>query len=52
MYYKNAVDKFNKYLLVEKGYSRLTIKEYSHDLDLLYRYLIKNYNYNENIKVE
>lgn len=52
MIYSKAVNSFKKYLAAEKGYSPLTIKEYSLDLKLLYKYLIKNYDYNKELNVE
>jgi len=50
--YSDAVNNFRKYLAVEKGYSPLTIKEYTHDLRLLSNYLIEKFNYNKEFKVE
>jgi len=52
MEYLDAVNNFRKYLAVEKGYSPLTIKEYTHDLRLLYNYLIKKFDYNKEFQVE
>ncbi|MFW6030595.1 MAG: tyrosine-type recombinase/integrase, partial [Halanaerobiales bacterium] len=52
MKYINAVNNFRKYLAVEKGYSPLTIKEYTHDLKLLYDYLIDKYDYDSDFNVE
>ncbi len=52
MNYSDAVNNFRKYLAVEKGYSPLTIKEYTHDLRLLSNYLIEKFNYNKEFKVE
>lgn len=52
MDYLAAVNNFRKYLAVEKGYSPLTIKEYTHDLRLLYKYLIEKFDYNKEFKVE
>ncbi|MGM0411324.1 MAG: tyrosine-type recombinase/integrase [Bacillota bacterium] len=49
--YKQAVNSFEKYLLVEKGYSKLTIKEYKGDLNLLYDYLVNNLDYKDNFYV-
>jgi len=37
--YKQAVKSFIKYLIAERGYSKLTIKEYKSDLSLFARYL-------------
>ena len=42
MIYAKAVNSFRKYLAVEKGYSPLTIREYTIDLQLFQRYLIDN----------
>jgi len=52
MNYSDAVNNFRKYLAVEKGYSQLTIKEYTHDLRLLNNYLIEKFDYNKEFKVE
>lgn len=49
--YLNAVNSFEKYLLVEKGYSELTVKEYKHDLKLLYDYLRKEFDYEKDFSV-
>ena len=49
--YLNAVKSFEKYLLVEKGYSKLTIKEYKNDLKLLYNYLREELNYAKNFSI-
>ena len=43
----DAVDKFKKYLTVERGYSELTIKEYESDLMLFYKYLREDLNRKE-----
>ncbi|RCW51481.1 MULTISPECIES: site-specific tyrosine recombinase/integron integrase [unclassified Halanaerobium] len=43
-----AVNKFKKYLEIEKGYSRLTIKEYDSDLHQLYDYLREELDFKEN----
>lgn len=51
MKYLIAVERFKKYLAVEKGYSPLTIKEYGNDLKLLYNYLREKYELKENFKV-
>ncbi len=40
-----AVKKFKNYLTIDRGYSELTIKEYESDLNLLYRFLIKEFDY-------
>lgn len=47
-----AVNKFKKYLDVEKGYSKLTIKEYENDLQQLYRYLKEELDFPEEFKPE
>src|SRR5690554_5039003 len=52
MIYTNAVNRFKKYLAVEKGYSPLTIKEYSQDLKLFQKYLVENCAYQEKFNVE
>ncbi len=46
-----AIDSFKKYLLVERSYSPLTAKEYENDLMQLYRYLLDEFNFNENLKI-
>ncbi|KXS41477.1 MULTISPECIES: site-specific tyrosine recombinase/integron integrase [unclassified Candidatus Frackibacter] len=46
IHYQNAVQSFLKYLIAERGYSELTIEEYERDLDLFFRYLQKEFNYN------
>ena len=48
----DAVNKFKKYLNVEKGYSKLTIKEYENDLLQLYRYLKEKLDFPEVFKAE
>ncbi|TDX52318.1 tyrosine recombinase XerC [Orenia marismortui] len=51
--YKQAVKSFLKYLLAERGYSELTIKEYNQDLDLFARYLNKEFDYEiESLEIE
>src|SRR5690554_2384943 len=52
MEFTKAVNNFKKHLVVEKGYSPLTIKEYTHDLKYLYQYLIDKCAYNKNFSVE
>lgn len=47
-----AVKSFEKYLLVEKGYSKLTIKEYKSDLRLFYNYLRNEFDYNKKFNIE
>ncbi len=44
--YKQAVKSFLKYLIAERGYSKLTVKEYNYDLDLFGRYLEEEFDYN------
>jgi integrase/recombinase XerC len=45
MHYQTAVQSFLKYLVAERGYSKLTIEEYERDLDLFFRYLQENFDY-------
>ncbi|WP_408956342.1 site-specific tyrosine recombinase/integron integrase [Natroniella sp. ANB-PHB2] len=45
--YKQAVQSFLKYLIAERGYSELTVKEYELDLKLFARYLKREFNYSE-----
>lgn len=52
MIYTKAVNSFQKYLAVEKGYSPLTIKEYTIDLQLFQRYLIDNCGFPEDFDVK
>ena len=52
MIYTKAVNRFQKYLAVEKGYSPLTIKEYTIDLQLFQRYLIDNCGFPEDFDVK
>lgn len=52
MIYDKAVNSFRKYLAVEKGYSPLTIREYTIDLQLLQRYLIENCGFQEDFDVK
>ncbi|MCC3143934.1 tyrosine-type recombinase/integrase [Halanaerobium sp. Z-7514] len=47
-----AVNKFKKYLDVEKGYSKLTIKQYENDLLQLHRYLKEELDFPKNFKAE
>ncbi len=47
-----AVNKFKKYLDIEKGYSRLTIKEYDSDLHQLYDYLREELDFKENFSAD
>src|SRR6056297_533382 len=49
--YKKAVNSFKKYLKVDRAYSNLTVKEYEHDLKLLYRYLTNEFDFEENFKI-
>ncbi|HHU92988.1 MAG TPA: tyrosine recombinase XerC [Halanaerobiaceae bacterium] len=52
MLYTQALNRFIKYLAVEKGYSPLTIKEYTNDLQLFHRYLLENCRYPEDFEVK
>ena len=52
MLYTQALNRFVKYLSVEKGYSPLTIKEYTNDLQLFHRYLLENCRYPEDFEVK
>ncbi|MCK8817277.1 tyrosine recombinase XerC [Natroniella sulfidigena] len=45
--YKQAVKSFLKYLIAERGYSELTIKEYELDLNVFARYLKKEFDCSE-----
>ncbi|SJZ60035.1 tyrosine recombinase XerC [Selenihalanaerobacter shriftii] len=45
LHYTKAVNSFLKYLVAERGFSELTIKEYERDLDLFFRYLQNEFNY-------
>ena len=45
-----ALNKFKKYLNVEKGYSQLTIKEYDSDLHQLHKYLREELDFEEGFK--
>ncbi len=49
--FSQAVKNFKKYLKVERSYSSLTIKEYLNDLDMLYRYLKENLDYDDDFFV-
>lgn len=49
MRYLQAVKAFEKYLHVEKGYSKLTIKEYIGDLKLFYKYLLDKMDFDKEI---
>lgn len=42
-----AINKFKKYLDVERGYSKLTIKQYENDILQLYRYLKEELNFSD-----
>ncbi|PRX34847.1 integrase/recombinase XerC [Orenia metallireducens] len=44
--YRQAVKSFMKYLIAERGYSKLTIKEYKSDLNLFARYLEDEFDCN------
>jgi integrase/recombinase XerC len=43
--FHKAVKSFEKYLIAERGYSKLTVKHYKHDLSMLGRYLEENFDY-------
>ncbi|MBM7624128.1 tyrosine recombinase XerC [Sporohalobacter salinus] len=45
MCYKTAVQSFLKYLIAERGFSELTVEEYERDLNLFFRYLQNELNY-------
>jgi integrase/recombinase XerC len=45
-----ALNKFKKYLDVEKGYSKLTIKEYNSDLHQLHKYLIEELDFEQEFR--
>ncbi|MGM0548506.1 MAG: tyrosine recombinase XerC [Bacillota bacterium] len=45
-----ALNKFKKYLKVEKGYSQLTIKEYNSDLNQLHKYLKEELDFKADFK--
>lgn len=47
-----AVNKFKKYLDVEKGYSKLTIEKYENDLLQLHKYLIEELDFEEGFSPE
>jgi len=47
-----AVNSFKKYLKIERAYSPLTIKEYDHDLKLLYKYLIAQFDFKEDFSIQ
>ncbi len=47
----DAVDSFKKYLKVDRAYSDLTVKEYEHDLKLLYKYLTNEFNFDKDFKI-
>lgn len=51
MKYLQAVNSFKKYLAVERGYSPLTITEYSRDLNLLYKYLLDKYDFTKELLI-
>ena len=43
--YDFAVDNFIRYLIAERGYSKLTAREYRHDLKMFANYLEEEFNY-------
>lgn len=43
--FKTAVNSFVKYLIAERGYSKLTIKHYRHDLNTFGNYLKENFGH-------
>lgn len=49
--YIKAVDSFKKYLKIERAYSPLTIKEYEHDLKLLYKYLVEKFDFDKKFSI-
>ena len=49
--YKDAVNSFKKYLTVDRAYSPLTVKEYEHDLKLLYKYLTNEFDFEEDFTI-
>ncbi|MFW5891594.1 MAG: tyrosine-type recombinase/integrase [Halanaerobiales bacterium] len=50
--YLKAIKSFKKYLIVEKGYSPLTIKEYNNDLMLFYKYLLNKYDFEKSFSID
>ncbi len=50
--YSKAMEKFQHHLLVERGYSKLTVKEYLNDLKLFKEYLQEKENYPNDFSVE
>ncbi|MCF8000750.1 MAG: tyrosine-type recombinase/integrase [Halanaerobiales bacterium] len=49
--YLKAVENFKKYLTVDRAYSKLTVKEYDHDLKLLYKYLKNEQDFDEDFNI-
>ncbi len=47
----DAVDSFKKYLKVDRAYSSLTVKEYEHDLKLLYKYLTNEHDFEKDFTI-
>lgn len=47
----DAVNSFKKYLKVERAYSSLTVKEYEHDLKLLYKYLTNELDFDKDFTI-
>ncbi|MGM0420072.1 MAG: site-specific tyrosine recombinase/integron integrase [Bacillota bacterium] len=52
IHFQEAVNRFEKHLLVERGYSELTIKEYNHDFTLFLEYLQDKHDFAENFPVK
>ncbi len=50
--YAKAMQEFQRYLLVERGYSKLTVKEYLNDLEIFKNYLQKKESYPEKFPVK
>ena len=52
MSFQKAVNSFKKYLIVERGFSSLTVKEYNNDLQQLYKYLVHKKDFPEKFSIE
>ena len=50
--YAKAMQEFQRYLLVERGYSKLTVKEYLNDLEIFKNYLQEKEGYPEKFPVK
>ncbi len=50
--YRDAIYRFRRHLLVEKGYSGGTVREYASDLALFHDYLRENYDYPRDFSVK